>query len=692
MAKQIVNGAPMVIEYGTEDLSRRQLPREPEAIPQHLPKFYIFAQKGPSTPQLVSGAERISIYGAETFNERGKYCNHATIFANLANGNGNACMLQRLIPEDAGPESNIICYMDVLSTEVDTYQRNVDGSIKTDALGDPIVSGTTQGHKVKFVITHASTDAELQNFGSLPIAAGDQVDAVTSTQSERYPIWQAKFNSKGKVGDLSGIRMWAPTVKTAGSMPTRMMSDYKAYPYNIAVVRKPDELTSAKVVPTLFGEQNLMVTFKRDTIDPLTDKELYIGDTFVNAYQNLVDLRYPKLFADFSEFHVYQDNIELLTEMFHEKEIPFINGFSDFTDAVEDKHLFNFVTGVSSFNVPYHSFVFADNANSTRFSEFTNVFAKGGSDGTMSDATHAQLAKVELERYLDENDEVQDVAVNVESIFYDSGYPIETKYALINSIAVRKNTAVILGTYVAGERELTASEEHSLAIALRTRLRNFPESDYFGTPVLRGMIVGRSGKLRNSKYQGKLPLTAEVLIKSSKYMGASNGEWKNGLHFDGAPGSIVESMYDISITWVPTSVRNRNWDVGLNWVQAYDRRSFFFPALKTVYDDDTSVLNSYITMMAICHLNTIAHSAWREFSGVSHLSNAQLADRVNAFVNKRVANKFDGRFVIRPETFFTDMDQLRGFSWTLPIKIYAANMKTVMTTYVQSFRIEDLQG
>lgn len=149
-------------------------------------------------------------------------------------------------------------------------------------------------------------------------------------------------------------------------------------------------------------------------------------------------------------------------------------------------------------------------------------------------------------------------------------------------------------------------------------------------------------------------------------------------------------MTDISITWVPASVRNRNWDAGLNWVQSYDRRSFHFPALKTVYTDDTSVLNSFVTAMAICELNKIAHAAWREFTGVSNLTPAQLVERVNNFVIGRTQNRFDSRFVIQPDANLTEMDRLRGFSWTLPIKIYAQNMRTVMTTYVQAYRMEDL--
>lgn len=691
MANQIVNAAPMVIDYGTQDLSTRLLPREPELIPQHLAKLYIFAEKGPLEPQLVSGNERDLIYGTETFNLRNKFANHATVFANLINAEGNATMIQRVIPEDAGPEANIIAWLDVLPATVDVYERNVDGSIKVDILGAPTVLSTTTGYKVKWVVTNHTSVANIQTFGQATIVAGDQTDPLTNVQSQRYPMFEMKGSSKGAGGNACGLRLWAPTTDSVAMMPTKMMNADRAYPYFVSLIKKSVSSTAPAVVETLFGEQKIMVTFKKDVIDPLTDAQLYIGDTLVDSYQNLTNLRYPKLFGDFSDLKVYDANIELLTGLFHAAETPFINSFSDFSVNAADKHLFNFVTGVSSFNVPYNSFIFVDSPTTVRFSEYTNVYAAGGSDGTINDATHALLVETELARYLDPNDSVQELAVNAESIIYDSGFPMSTKYALCSFIANRKDTFVVLSTHDVNDRILSASEEHSIAIALRTRLQMYPESDYFGTPVMRGMIVGRSAKLRNSQYTKHLPLSAEIAIKSARYMGAGNGKWKNGSHFDAAPGSVVDYMYDINITWVPTSVRNRNWDVGLNWVQAYDRRSYFFPALKTIYDNDTSVLNSFFTAMAICQLNKVAHAAWREFSGVSHLTNAQLAERVNDFVIARTQNRFDGRFVIVPDAMFTDMDLLRGFSWTLPIKLYSAGLKTVMTTFVQAYRMEDLQ-
>ena len=195
MANQIVNAAPMVVEYGTQDLSTRQPPRVPEAIPQHLPKFYLFTQKGPKAPQLCSGAERDRLFGSASFDYRGKFSNHQTVFANLANAQGNACMIQRLFPTDMGPKSNIVAWLDVLPTTVDLYRRNSDGSIYLDALNQPEVIGTTTGHKVEWVFTNRTTVADqTTQFGLATISAGDQIDVTAGVQSQRYPMFELEVS------------------------------------------------------------------------------------------------------------------------------------------------------------------------------------------------------------------------------------------------------------------------------------------------------------------------------------------------------------------------------------------------------------------------------------------------------------------------------------------------------------------
>jgi hypothetical protein len=148
---------------------------------------------------------------------------------------------------------------------------------------------------------------------------------------------------------------------------------------------------------------------------------------------------------------------------------------------------------------------------------------------------------------------------------------------------------------------------------------------------------------------------------------------------------------DINVTFTPATVRNKDWDAGLNWVQSFGRRSYFFPALKTVYDNDTSVLNSFFTAMAIVELQKVGERAWRQFTGSANLTNAQLIERVKRFIVENTIGRFDERFVIEPDVYFTEADIARGYSWTTKIKIYAPSMKTVSVLSIEARRISDLE-
>jgi hypothetical protein len=690
--KAIINAAPGTLDRGVQDLSGAQYTRAPEEYPQHLPKFFIYAKKGPTTEQLLVGDERLTMYGEETFVERSPWFTHQTAFANRANRAGNAAMYVRLVPADAGPKPTLRLYMDVLPTTVDTYERNIDGSIKTDVAGDPIVVGTTAGHRVMFVTDYYDSALAAEEFGSANIIPGTQTDSVTMIQSQRFPILEIEHSFIGADGNNAGIRLWAQNKDNTAQLSTKLMNREKVYPYNLAIVRRSETTGSASIVETILGEQQIPVSFKQDVVDPDTLVRLFVGERLVGDYQNLTDSRYPVQYGEFGRIKVYTENIETLLKQFQAAEVPFLDGDSDFTDDEGDCHLFNFVTGTTSQNVPYHSYVFVDGPEAVRLSQSTNLYAKGGSDGTMSHEGHADLVIDYMRRYTDENDELNDLAYHIESHIYDSGFPLEAKYALINFISNRKDTFVVLSPNEYGAPTRTQTEEYSVAAALLDRLRLHPESTYFGTEVYRGLIVGGAGRLRGSQLTDKLPATYEVLAKSSNYMGAANGQWKNGQNFDGYPGNVLEELYDLSVKYVPPSVRNRFWDVGLNWIERFNRQEFTFPALKTVYSDDTSVLTSYITACAILALNKISHRTRRVFSGVSGLTPAQFTQRVNDYYAEQVKGLFDNRFIIRPRAHFTSMDQIRNYSWTLPVDIFAPGMQTVMTTYTVARRISDFTG
>lgn len=680
----IVNAAPLVDDLGFEDISRRRRPTVSAPVPQHLPKFYIWAQRGDDVEKLLVGVERENIYGDVTFQESTPYYNHATIFANRANQEANACIYQRLIPEDAGPKANLTLWLDVLKSKVDLYRRNSDGTIWTDQMGDPEVVGQTDGnsYKCKWVVT--SRDVAGQELGGYRMVTGNQVDPVSGQMSERYPIFDFVVDSVGSYGNNMGVRFWTPNAAME-QVPYAMMNKFKSFPYYLAYVERPDPTSSAEVIKTLFGEQAAMVTFTPDVVDPVTKQRLYIGENAVDAWSSN-DAQFGIQAPPFGGFYVYQDYLTQLLKAFHDAEIPYIDQFSDFGVDEGDYGLFNIIGGMSTQQVPYHSFIFSDDVDSLIFNKYTDVSAAGGFDGTMNDEIFAKLVSKQIKRYRDRKDPVMDLAWHVESIFYDSGFPVDTKLDLPSFISQRHDTFLVLGTHTFGGPSLTESQEMSLAVSLRARILSYPESDFFGTAATRGMIMGCSGVIRNTKY--RVPATYEILIKFAKYMGAGNGQWKGEQKPDGNPGNIVEELVDLNMYFVPDQIRNRFWSVGLNFILRYDRNLFFIPAYRTVYPDDTSVMTSAITVMAMCTLNKIGHKCWRQFSGVSYLTNLQLCERVNDFVRSEAKGRFDDRFIIVPAAVVSDLDELNGFSWTLPIGIGAPGMKTVQRQYVQANRIE----
>ena len=235
----IINAAPMVIERGTQDLSTRQLPREQEAIPQHLPKFYIYAEKGPLTPQLVVGATRQNTYGVNTFDIRKKYANHATVFANLINAEGNSQMIERIIPDDAGPESNLLLSIEILKTKVDPYQRDDDGNVvyvfngATNKL-EPVTSGTlVDGYKARWITSSNTTKVTAVKFGNASPVIGTWAEdpAVGTNVSTIYPVLELKASSQGAFGNNAGVTIWAPNSKTQGGFNSRLMKAEKTYPF-----------------------------------------------------------------------------------------------------------------------------------------------------------------------------------------------------------------------------------------------------------------------------------------------------------------------------------------------------------------------------------------------------------------------------------------------------------------------------
>jgi hypothetical protein len=577
------------------------------------------------------------------------------------------------------------------------YTVTTAGNTAIAGVAASVVPGS-YGWNVGDIIVFDSTGAGSQitdatvttNFGQATQTAGDQT--VGLVQSIRYPFFDAVISNFGEYGNNQGLVLWAPTTNSSPSIDPSLLDQF-VYPLRMACVSRADSLSTSTVTPTLDAMQYVDCCLKPNTRLSTTTQQMYIGDVFINAYQSILDPSSPPQYGPFGQFKLYDAEILTCLNMFYAAEQPYIstNAFTDFTGVANEQYRFNILGGASSAGVPYFSYqVVTGASNSTVFTQNSNLYACGGDDGTMNEELFATLVATAISEYADPNSVLQDIARYPESIFYDSGFPIATKKAITSFIAIRKDTAIVLSTHDVLLPQLTAAQESSLALALLSYCQMYPESDYYGTNTVRAMIIGRSGTFLNSLYSKPLPLTIEIAYKAAQYMGAGNGIWKPGFSFDMAPLSQVQLFINVNVTFTPATVRNTDWSNGLNWVESFQRRTLYFPALKTVYANDTAVLTSFFTMMACVELEKVGDRCRRQFSGESSLTDTQLIERVNQFVIDATTGRFDGRFTIIPRAYISASDSQRGYSWTLPIDIYAPNMKTVMTLSIVSYRISDL--
>jgi len=698
MITQAINAAPQVIGLGIDDQSIPPPIVTPEARPTHLAHTFFYAQTGPTDIIMSGGSDLMNTYGSDTFDARKKWFNHQTKLVQSILKQGNVVMSQRVVPDDAPPPATLRISLDVLETGITQYQRNEDGSFVTDQAGAkvPVTGATTSlaGFQTRFVVTAIPVDqaTSVSTFGVGEITAGFQTDGVLNNTSKLYPIIDLNTSFIGEYGNNAGIRLWAPTTKTVIGMDSRLLKDPKVYPYYISVVRRPDASSTPTLVKTMYGETYIPISFKEGSIDPNSDSLLFMGDKFLDAYRDLDTANATPIYGDFGGCHVYTENIETLLNKFYTAEVASNPSFSDFKGSPDEHHLFNFIGGVTSNGVPYNTYQFTvGDATTVRLTPSVNIFASGGGDGTMNDANFAKLVSKEVKRYADPTDVIQDDAQYPQSIIYDSGFPLATKYDMIQVISLRKDTAIVLSTFDTSGPPLSASSEASLAVALRTRLQMYPESEYFGTGVARGMIQGRCGKLISDQYRGYLPLTIEVASKSAAYMGAGTGIWKTSFNFDHGENAKITMFKNVNVTWTPVAARQIDWSNGLNWVMHFDRRTLCFPAMRSIYQYDKSVLTSWFTVLACVELQKLGMQIHREFQGVSSMTNLQLKEAVEKSAKEKILGKFDSRFRIEPEVIFTNADLNNGYSWTLYWNLYAPNMKTVMQLAVIARRLDSLQ-
>ena len=684
----VLSGAPTIQLAGIQDLSIRIPLPEGEALPMHLPFCVLNTERGPESTQLVGGADAARMFGVNSFDASKQYANHATMMFNTINARGNVQMVRRYISESHA-KASVRLALEVSAGEVPVWERDEAGglvygadgkAIQTEADGVPV---TTSGYNARWVIIPIDETA--------PFGAGQKTVGSFGGESTIYPWMDFEVSHHGSYGDNIGFALSCPTTETlSGPVKEDVVYENMAMMYRLQFVERPDKQSSPNITQTLMGGQYTEFCFKKGAVDKSTDRNLHIDKVLPKAYRDVDSKGFAPIYGPMDNYHVYEANmLEALGMLAAAEEAS-----PEYMGEPMEPHMFNAVSGVDVSGVRYHTFnLQGPEAGGILLGEGIYHYAKGGSDGDQSPEAFDAFVKNLFDTFEFNNvDEFMDSAEFPFSVIYDSGFSIETKKAMLAPIGLRKDLYVVLSTQDVNKPQNTADEELSIAIALRARARLYPESTHYGTSTCRAIIVGHSGKLLNSNFDGLLPLTLDFADKCAAYMGASHGSMKEEFSMDTSPLNNVTMFRDINCVYKSPRVRQKDWAAGLVWVQRKDRNDFFYPAYQTVYDNDTSVINSAINMMIAVELEKVCERTWRNLTGDTKLTDAQFFEKSDKMISSYTAGRFDGRVTVIPETYKTEADELRGYSWSCKLHMYANNMRTVGTYTVTANRASDLQA
>ena len=688
-------------------------PRAPQ-YPMHCPYVPFLASKGTTKKIYPNGGERLAIYGSTSFDRLSPYYTEYSYLSNILIGNANIHATQRVKPTDAPPPANVTLYVDVLEVPIPLYKRNSDGSYVTDDLDQKVSEGTTPGWRIKYFAATSPAGMKLgeqtiKNTGSMI----DNTDPLNPKRSKLVPIYDMAAAEFGKFYSNLGTKI-SPVV--GNNLKSRFLTEGKFLPYEISIIERSDTNTKGTVKKTLSGGSSTTVSFKKDSINPYTEATLDVDLLFPHNWYT-EELTAPAIkYYDFDNMYMYYDNLQNLlngfmaTEATHISDTPVVwednvsaatidwFDFTNDTNLIGEEHLLNWVTLKSSGKqVNYFSVIKDDSvvALPAGMTEVTigsdsTLYLLGGGDGTVNITEINKHMTNLMKDYLDPDAKVTVLDLNRETSVYDVGIPLADKKELTNMLAVRPDTIVHFAThqYEQGETPMSTDDEYAAAIAILARAELIPESEIYGTTICRATVVMGSYRDVNSMSKYRYTQNFELANILSPYLGAANGKMNPLKCLDnGRANTILTLGKDYTPEYIPDSFKQTLWTKGVNYSESYLTTQRAFLAIKTVHDNEQSILTDPILCYlngTICRIMDLGH---KTFSGNTKDSNEVFANALVKFMEAQLDGVIDnGRFGVTFRVVFTDPAVAgRKYAYKVFADVTGNVMKTAQVSTVATF-------
>lgn len=674
------NGSPLNNKQGWQDNSVAELVRAAIGDPIHKPLVFTFAGRCVDNEAFpLSGDNLLSLLGRDVTDYRSKYATFNTPFLNMFNTNGNEMMVQVLRPEDAKVAYQRLV-LEYVKTEVPSYERNTDGSIKYAANGTPIVKETVEG--VQFVFRIISVDDTTGLFKDGKKGEGTLV-GTKGEKSTILPLWDIKGPFASADVNGFGMKLLTPTAKSSPAINPSYQQKVGGRVYTMQWYETLNGVSSPVIWKTLTGQNTINFSFKPDAYYEPMRTELDFEQVIPAAYRKPIpDFGGLPDYGPFEEFYLYRANLE---------EALTVAQAAIKTGSPTDKYLVDIFNGLDLNGNPYDGLVVnpASVAGKAVFSPQNVHFLQGGSDGTLNNDKFDELVRRELTLFPDGGMVRYDNELKYSlGVLWDSGFSFDTKEAMCNFIGRSRNTFLGLCTHVYNEGRNDLQTEESAKIALIEMITAVPESDRFGTPAARGVIMGQTGFIRNSSYKEAVPLIYSLANFFSKYAGAKEGALKSAYRFNRGSKTVIEDVYDVSHPWKGNEVYASDWDVSLIAARSFDYYRVHIPAVQSIYSEKRSVLTNALFNFLCTYAYRVSDRVWADTTGEDRMTREELSKDIENNFIARIANKLDGAATFTPDAYFTAEDVSNGNSVTLDLRGEGQGLTTQFNTTIRVYRAE----
>jgi hypothetical protein len=470
------------------------------------------------------------------------------------------------------------------------------------------------------------------------------------------------------------------------------------------------------VIHDIYGRDYNTFAADPDCIDPETAIQYGMDAIITAAFDN--DSTTSEIDLPYSVY-TYEENLKEIGDRIIAIETEDSLAVSSFGFTSKDEmngYMINVLSGLNINGVPYDHVhvkgrgltVSAPDANGNTFASYdalseangvkevildsqVDMFLNGGNDGQSLEG----VDEYDRDKFVDEffyrflklyiNPKIVDKFRYPMTHLYDCGYSMTTKYAMIDFLDTRDDVGIELTTQVLFPNWATTvaapiklndqADDIAKGLVLRERALLMRESVLKGTDCMRCSIYTQTGIPVAATYSKPTPF---VLWSAYQHAQFGNTDQMSAQEPRGLPYSYNEMFK--SWNWTPHSELNKekSWDAGLNYCQYADMTRIFYPSLRTVYREATSVLVDQWVVDALIYTKHECRKAWARFSG-RNTPQAVLEGEIKTYLENKLSYLYNGKYDFTVTVYKTEEEQKIGYIEHVKLKlVFPATMRVMI--------------